>query len=390
MNGVACSLSLLVVLPLIACPADASTPHPPIYIGGSLDTLPDPISHSGIRSGTGSAADPFVISDWEIVPDGSQDYAIYIEWPAAFRLENITVRSTEFRVGIALFPLSGVLRDIVLDGPWQGCISVASAPIEIVNLDATCGTNGVYSSRADLKISHSQIHALEEGITVGDAGLDLQQSTVQVTGPRSPENVTTAIFLMQRVTASKFLIQESDLSGASICVAASLSISPTRFLVVDADLHDCGIGILADGGASGGPTVRDSRIWNNRRGGHAAFSDLTFERTTFSSNEIAVSAYGERGSIAASDSLFIRNDLLAQTRNGAAISINDSWWDESSTEGKNVELGSLDSSLRPPGAQSRESPAVTSPLLALAILVLGLVRRGREDATEPVKLGAEK
>ena len=48
--------------------------HPPIYIDGNDDFIPE----NGVTGGSGTENDPYIIEDWIIVNDSSTEYGIFI------------------------------------------------------------------------------------------------------------------------------------------------------------------------------------------------------------------------------------------------------------------------------------------------------------------------
>lgn len=96
------------------------TPHPPVFINGNGGFTQD----NGVRDGSGTALDPYIIDGWDI--DASSKVGIRIEHTTAhFIIRNVRVHSDQQKNGIELFDVSnGQIVNATVYRNWHG-ISLA-------------------------------------------------------------------------------------------------------------------------------------------------------------------------------------------------------------------------------------------------------------------------
>lgn len=176
------------VLVLATVPTNtAAESHDPIYIWGD-PAFADGIAESGVRSGSGTQGDPYIISDWEIVITTGvvTEHGVCIrDTDAHFIIRNVTVSQTEFHGtlnfnGIYLWNAdNGTVEDCTLTG-WlkKGIYTTGSSNVLIrdndVSIEPSLSSDRmgieVYSAPSvDVVVSGNNVTSANYGIKVGYA-----------------------------------------------------------------------------------------------------------------------------------------------------------------------------------------------------------------------------
>lgn len=123
-------LLALLVLGLPSCvlaaevlPSPPPSSHPPIVILSDAQLfVPDALSNSGVRSGSGLAMDPFVISDWRITVQNDTTAVIIENVQSHLRIERLEIfdpdaASAKYTIAIQNAP-HVTIEEVVVNGGW--------------------------------------------------------------------------------------------------------------------------------------------------------------------------------------------------------------------------------------------------------------------------------
>lgn len=130
------TLLFLVALQPALVQASSATPHEPIVIDDPGDLLlPEPLASNGVRGGSGTAADPYRISDWTIRPGPGVPAIRIANVPAYFLLTGLDLS------GEKAIDAEGTPSLIIADSTLQGDVGVESGVFRLEN--STLGSANV-------------------------------------------------------------------------------------------------------------------------------------------------------------------------------------------------------------------------------------------------------
>lgn len=297
---------LLLLVPFFPCAlpqAPSYDPHAPILItGNALLLLPDSVAGNGVRSGSGTADDPFVISGWEI--DARTQDGILIANVDA----HLVIRGNRIHSGLqseGRYFYSGVVLQNVLNATIQGNrfdddfdgvflrervnVRIAeneidgsrNAGVEAWDSNVTLVSNEIrrtdgvgilwnaaLSGRETLSARGNRVEDAGQGVVVRGGRDHVFE------GNRVSRAAGQAVLLAAPGLVSDNLLEASgtglDVEGKA-SVQGNVLARNGHGLVVQGEtrvsgnaLHDNDFGILVAGGA---PTVRQNDVFDNRGAG---------------------------------------------------------------------------------------------------------------------------
>lgn len=306
------SLLPLFLLPLLAGVQGADD-HVPIDIRSDTDLAsPDVLGRNGVRSGSGTADDPYVISHWRIRTDGVvpgiriQDTTVHV------RIHNITIEHGEGSVTAALFLARShdiEVRDVVLSGRpadlWVHAIDTLHAERVII----PNGSLGLHETDQATLVRNQLGAGAIQGVVAGPTTVRANVvasapgslgSAIDVTALIEPGLTVTVVVDQNRVDSSE---------GHGILVRSASQARVCDNLV--RDVAGAGIYLL---GAHGEAEDRGAEVCGNRverAGGEALFASnataLDVHNNTFTESRRGFSFLAIDGSVR--DNFLTANDV---------------------------------------------------------------------------------
>lgn len=374
-------------------------PHDPILIEG--DPRPvvgtDALAGNGIRKGSGTAHDPWVISNWIIRPDADEAGILLRDINGSVLIKDIRLIHTQSRGGVQPAIIAANSADVTFERitvttPQVG-FKIESSKAAVLDTDVW-GENGCFrfiDSEAKLNNVSTTAPCSQE-FDGPNAGISITRSSVaanqvQMVGPHRGvviENNAEPVSLQDVTMTFK---QEggsplgSGLTGIWVrALSDTGQVRVSNFSAVHPEaawqndrLTDC---IRIDGQAEGNLAATDVElqgcqrgIWFNHASMHAA------EVTGFTIHGAGEGIRCDGCEATVSEGRFQDNIVHGFAEGqGALLRVQDSWWDSSGRFDGNVQLGEKNESLAPESARKESPIPWLAPLVGVLLAVL-FVRR---------------
>ncbi len=233
---------LLVIAPASASPADEKEPqeHAPIKIRSNMDLLlPESLSGNGVRSGTGTALDPYIISDWRIKSQGEGAISI-VGTDVHVILRNLELEGLVYLTGTTNL----VFQDVTVKANQQFYIDFSNVVFEGL----------VVISQDDMS----------DGIRADD-------SEITIKGLRAT-GVRPTIYL----SSSRAVLEDIDMKASGINMRGTSAIAVTRWHEDPTPSHV----VIRDLVLDGYGYKYNTGVYVNA-GSHAVVTGMTATRTDF-------------------------------------------------------------------------------------------------------------
>lgn len=387
------TLISLLLLPAAAAPqpSDLGVQNPPAHepimiLSDAAAAGRDSVTHNGVRSGTGTASDPWVISDWTIHA-GENEQAIRIQDVRGHLLiRNVVLEvGHESRAnGISIFDSDNVRAEGVISRGLGGllyaerttvalidsraesegwsCVEVKEARLTVRNLRAhgRCGFKVVAATSSTVLAENLIFQEVAGGfgisgqvqVEIRNAVVTANQSGIELEG--GPTSTLSGVFLSD-LENSNIELENVTLTGWRDGIkwvnSPYRDAQPEFHATVrtrDVRIKSDSTGVSLRAPYADFPRPAQGTFFGERLtiiGADVALwsgeSQAVVSDSLFAENHAALEAYGEvpggNPDVRVTGSTFVGNDRLASASDGASIVIERSWWDDGDERG-NVRL----------------------------------------------------
>ncbi len=379
------------------------------------------IRGNGIRSGTGTAGDPWVISDWEIKADSATyGQGLRIEGVQGYvDVRDVAIDSTAPAGpyhAIAVVDSPNVsLQGVTVDSRGSGALYVYRSSVRMDHLDLTGDTEFGCIAIGDSAVNASHVTlrgSCDSNQMIGIRGGSLESFTANLTKTTDTFVLTLAEGAFFRMNGIGSTFWEAEPHGSGPCygctgfrielgTGSSLQLvnvtlegwkdqirvthgEDSTFRAQQLRGKAVRDGVLVEcNPCTGSSTLLEDVIFRDLdvavgvSGGNAIIRDALFERNDLAIMVSDLEVEPQETSMRVEESTFIDNDVAIRAEKGTAVLVSGSWLGGDSVKGPVTIENPASGPLRPEDVTTQDSPSLPFAVMCLALAALVVKRRGK-------------